>query len=114
MKKPSMKAVSYTHLDVYKRQEYGTGAIMGVPAHDQRDFDFARKYSIDVIPVINPPGEAPLDGATMTEAFDGDGIQCNSGIFDGMPSSEALPAMKDWFVSHGWGEKEVNLSLIHI
>jgi len=95
----------------YVLMEYGTGAIMGVPAHDQRDFDFARKYSIDVIPVINPPGEAPLDGATMTEAFDGDGIQCNSGIFDGMPSSEALPAMKDWFVSHGWGEKEVNFRI---
>jgi leucyl-tRNA synthetase len=91
--------------------EYGTGAIMGVPAHDQRDFDFARKYSIPVIPVINPPTGEVLDGKTMDVAFEEDGIQCNSGKFDGMPSSEALPAMTQWFVSSGWGEREINFRL---
>jgi leucyl-tRNA synthetase len=95
----------------YILMEYGTGAIMGVPAHDQRDFDFARKYSIPVIPVINPPTGEILDGRTMDVAFEEDGIQCNSGKFDGMPSSEALPAMTEWFVSSGWGEREVNFRL---
>ncbi|HOI82641.1 MAG TPA: leucine--tRNA ligase [Synergistales bacterium] len=95
----------------YILMEYGTGAIMGVPAHDQRDFDFARKYSIPVIPVINPPTGEVLDGKTMDVAFEEDGIQCNSGKFDGMPSSEALPAMTQWFVSSGWGEREINFRL---
>jgi leucyl-tRNA synthetase len=95
----------------YILMEYGTGAIMGVPGHDQRDFDFARKYGIPVIPVITPPGEEPLDGRTMEKAFEDDGVQCNSGRFDGLPTSEALPMMTDWFVSSGWGEREINFRL---
>lgn len=95
----------------YILMEYGTGAIMGVPAHDQRDFEFARKYDIPVRPVITPAGEDPLDGGVMEVAFEDDGIQCNSGQFDGLPTSESLSVMTEWFVSNGWGNREINFRL---
>ncbi len=61
----------------YVLSTYGTGAIMAVPAHDQRDFDFARQYGLEIIPVIQPEGE-PLDGATMAAAYVGPGVMVNS------------------------------------
>ena len=91
--------------------DYGTGAIMGVPAHDQRDFDFCRKYGIKIIPVINPEDGTLLDGDTMTHAFEDDGIVCNSGKFDGMKTSEAIPAMIDWGEKEGYCKREVNFKL---
>jgi len=94
----------------YILMDYGTGAIMGVPAHDQRDFEFARKYGIPVLPVINPEGEV-LDGSTMEKAFEGDGITCNSGHFDGLPTSRAIPEMIDWGVREGFCSREVNFRL---
>ncbi|MDH3308335.1 MAG: class I tRNA ligase family protein, partial [Acidimicrobiia bacterium] len=63
----------------YVLLSYGTGAIMAVPAHDQRDFEFARAFSLPVVPVIQPSDEAPLDGATMSESFVGPGTMVNSG-----------------------------------
>ncbi len=63
---------------------YGTGAIMAVPSGDQRDFDFARKYGLEIIPVVQPDDAEGLDGATMTEAWDGAGTMINSGILNGM------------------------------
>ena len=66
---------------------YGTGAIMGVPAHDQRDFEFARRFGIKIVPVIQPAGVV-LDAATMTEAYVGDGLMVNSDPFDGTPSGK--------------------------
>ncbi len=95
----------------YILMEYGTGAIMGVPAHDQRDFDFAKKFKIPVRPVITPPGQNILDGESMTVAYEDDGIQCNSGKFDGLSTSEALPAMTEWFAENGWGKREINFRL---
>jgi leucyl-tRNA synthetase len=74
--------------------EYGTGAVMSVPAHDQRDFDFARKYHLPIIPVIQPP-DAALDPATMTEAYTDEGVLFNSGRFDGMNNVDAKKAMVD-------------------
>ncbi|MDR1622849.1 MAG: leucine--tRNA ligase [Synergistaceae bacterium] len=94
----------------YILMDYGTGAIMGVPAHDQRDFDFCRKYGIPIIPVIQPEGET-LDGATMTAAFEGDGLSCNSGQFDGLPTQKAIPAMIDWGEKKGLCKREVNFRL---
>ena len=91
--------------------DYGTGAIMGVPAHDQRDFEFCRKYGIKVIPVINPEDGTVLDGDTMTHAFEDDGIACNSGQFDGMKTSEAIPAMISWGEREGYCKREVNFKL---
>ncbi|MEW5784720.1 MAG: leucine--tRNA ligase [Bacillota bacterium] len=68
---------------------YGTGAVMGVPAHDQRDFLFARQNNLPVRAVIQPPGEA-LNGATMTEAYTGPGTMANSGSFNGLSSTEGM------------------------
>ena len=68
--------------------DYGTGAVMGVPAHDQRDFEFARKYHLPVRVVVQPEGGA-LDGATMTEAYDGDGALVTSGEWTGQPWADA-------------------------
>ncbi|MDR2528724.1 MAG: leucine--tRNA ligase [Synergistaceae bacterium] len=96
----------------YILMDYGTGAIMGVPAHDQRDFEFCRKYGIEVIPVIQPAdAERPLDGAAMETAFEDDGISCNSGQFNGLPTQEAIQKMIDWGESQGLCKREVNFRL---
>jgi leucyl-tRNA synthetase len=72
--------------------EYGTGAVMAVPAHDQRDFEFARKYRLPVRVVVNPPGSA-LDASSMEAAYEADGILVDSGQFSGMGSVEAREAI---------------------
>ncbi len=90
--------------------EYGTGAVMSVPAHDQRDFDFARKYRLDMVVVIDRPDE-PLDVATMTEAYSQDGIMVNSGEFDGQPNRQAMEAIATYLEDHGMGRKTVNFRL---
>ncbi|RLB07631.1 MAG: leucine--tRNA ligase [Deltaproteobacteria bacterium] len=90
--------------------EYGTGAIMAVPTHDQRDFEFAKKYGIPMIVVIQPPGEK-LDPATMTEAYTGDGIMVNSGPFDGMDNRQAMEAITDYLQQKGIGRRAVNYRL---
>jgi len=72
----------------YALMEYGTGIVMGVPAHDQRDFLFARKYGIPVKVVIQHP-EGGLEGDTMEEAYVEDGVMENAGPFDGQPNREA-------------------------
>nr|MDP9127350.1 leucine--tRNA ligase [Pseudomonadota bacterium] len=69
--------------------EYGTGAIFGCPAHDQRDLDFARKYKLDVLPVVLPPDADPKTFAIGTEAYVGPGKIYNSGPFDGLTVEEA-------------------------
>src|SRR4026209_3049698 len=69
--------------------EYGTGAVMGVPAHDQRDFEFAREHDLEVRVVIQPPGEE-RDAASMTEAHDHAGVMVNSGPFDGESSPASI------------------------
>ncbi|GHS97737.1 leucine--tRNA ligase [Synergistales bacterium] len=94
----------------YILMDYGTGAIMGVPAHDQRDFEFARKYDIEIIPVIQPEGEH-LDGKTMKVAFVDDGTSCNSGEFDGLPTQKAIEAMIDWGEKNAYCAREVNFRL---
>ncbi|MCF7936638.1 MAG: leucine--tRNA ligase [Synergistales bacterium] len=94
----------------YILMEYGTGAIMGVPAHDQRDLDFARKYGIPVRCVIAPE-EGTLDEATMVTAFEEDGVQINSGEFDGLPTGEAIPRMIAWGEEQGYGQSEIHFRL---
>ncbi|MBA3637784.1 MAG: leucine--tRNA ligase [Acidobacteria bacterium] len=69
--------------------EYGTGAVMGVPAHDQRDFEFARKYNLPVTVVVHPAGDAAPVSEKMTAAVDADGVLVNSGIYDGITSDDA-------------------------
>ncbi|MCL2789047.1 MAG: leucine--tRNA ligase [Desulfobulbus sp.] len=72
--------------------EYGTGAVMAVPAHDQRDFEFARTYGLPIRVVVQPEGD-PLDPAAMTEAVDGPGVLVHSGPFTGMESTAAQQAI---------------------
>ena len=89
---------------------YGTGAVMSVPAHDQRDFEFARKYDLPVKVVIQPPGNE-LDPKKMTEAYTDDGVQANSAPFDGMPNREAMSKIIRHLEKNGWGEGTVNYRL---
>jgi leucyl-tRNA synthetase len=89
---------------------YGTGAIMAVPAHDQRDLDFARKYELPVKVVIQPEGP-DLDAETMTEAYVDEGRLVNSSVFDGQPNLEAIPAITDHLEEQGWGCHAVNFRI---
>ncbi|MGQ9824042.1 MAG: leucine--tRNA ligase [Desulfotomaculales bacterium] len=90
----------------YVLMEYGTGAVMGVPAHDQRDFEFARKYNLPVRVVICPPGEE-LDPETMTQAYEGPGVMVNSGAFDGLPNEEGKKAVVRYLEEKGLGRGKV-------
>jgi leucyl-tRNA synthetase len=74
----------------YVLMTYGTGAIMGVPAHDARDFAFARQFGLEVRPVIQPPDAAPLNGAEMTEAAAHSGVMVNSGPLTGTDADQAV------------------------
>ncbi|MDP8215265.1 MAG: leucine--tRNA ligase [Candidatus Euphemobacter frigidus] len=89
---------------------YGTGAVMAVPAHDQRDFEFARKYDIPLKAVIQPEGEE-LDPDKMTEAYVGPGIMVNSGPFTGRVNTEAMKDIIAWLSTEGIGEGTVNYKL---
>jgi leucyl-tRNA synthetase len=95
----------------YILMEYGTGVVMGVPAHDQRDFDFARKYKLPVIPVVRAKDGPIPDGDTMTEAIPADGIACNSGQFDGLETPAAIKKVAEWFEEKGIGKREVQFRL---
>jgi leucyl-tRNA synthetase len=90
--------------------EYGTGAVMAVPAHDQRDFEFARKYDLPVRVVIQPEG-GNLDGETMTEAYPDPGVMTNSGEFDGIPNEEAKTVIAEHLEEKSLGERTVNFRL---
>ncbi|MDD2736463.1 MAG: leucine--tRNA ligase [Desulfuromonadaceae bacterium] len=90
--------------------DYGTGAVMAVPTHDQRDFEFAKKYDLPLRVVIQPEGET-FDAATMREAFTEPGIMVNSEKFDGMQSNDAKEAIADYLHKQGKGAKTVNYRL---
>jgi len=90
--------------------DYGTGAVMAVPTHDQRDFEFAKKYDLPLIVVIQPEDQ-PLDPATMTEAWTGPGIMVHSDRFDGLNNEEAKEQIADYLAKEGIGDKTVNLRL---
>lgn len=90
--------------------EYGTGAVMSVPAHDQRDFDFAKKYGPDIVVVVKPH-DSDLDPALMTEAYVGDGVMVNSGQFNGMDNKKALDEIASFLEQKGIGEKTVSFRL---
>ncbi|MBM3215246.1 leucine--tRNA ligase [Candidatus Poribacteria bacterium] len=94
----------------YALMEYGTGAVMAVPAHDQRDFEFARKYGLAVKVVIQPE-DADLDPASMTAAYVDDGVQAHSGPFDGVPNRDAMQRITAYLAEKGWGERTVNYRL---
>jgi len=90
--------------------DYGTGAIMAVPTHDQRDFEFAKKYGLKLRVVIQPV-DVDLDEATMTEAYVDQGVLVNSGPFNGQRNLDALDSIADYLESIGMGHKTVNFRL---
>ena len=92
----------------YVLMSYGSGAIMAVPAHDQRDFDFATRYGIEIRTVIAPPD---WDGQPLTEAFVDDGPMVNSGQFDGLSVSDGGRAVTKWLSGQGKGDGAVNYKL---
>jgi leucyl-tRNA synthetase len=91
--------------------EYGTGAIFGCPAHDQRDLDFARKYGLPVVPVVAPEGVAANSFVIGDEAFVGDGVLINSDFLDGLGIAAAKTEMARRLVAIGAGEATVSFRL---
>jgi leucyl-tRNA synthetase len=91
--------------------EYGTGAVMAVPTHDQRDFYFAKKFNLSLVVVIQPPEKPALDSATMTEAYTGEGVLVNSGPFNGMTSEDAREAIAQHLEEKGLGKKAIHYRL---
>ena len=98
------------YISDYVMMDYGTGAIMAVPAHDQRDFDFAVKFDIDIIPVVDP-ADPEIDIHDLKEAFVAEGTMINSGEFDGMNNREAIKKMFSWLEEKGIGKKTINYKL---
>jgi leucyl-tRNA synthetase len=94
----------------YVLMEYGTGAVMGVPAHDQRDFEFARHQGLPIRVVVQPEGEQ-RDPDTMTEAYDHDGVMVNSGPFDGVRSPRSIERVTAWLEEQGRGRAAVTFRL---
>jgi len=95
----------------YVLMSYGTGAIMAVPAHDQRDFEFARKYDLPVIVVIQPPDEETIISEQMEEAVPASGEMVNSGPLTGTPGKVAFDRAVTYLEEHGIGERSVNYRL---
>jgi leucyl-tRNA synthetase len=91
--------------------EYGTGAVMAVPAHDQRDFEFARKFNLPVQVVVTPEGSPVPSADTLTEAVSNYGKLVNSGEFSGLTSEDALKRMTAWAQERGIGEGTVQYRL---
>jgi leucyl-tRNA synthetase len=94
----------------YVLLEYGSGIVMGVPAHDERDFQFAKKYNLPIRVVINPPGNE-LKPESMTNAYIESGIMTNSGKFSGMNSEKGIDAVTDFLAEQGLGGPSVNYKL---
>ncbi len=94
----------------YVLMGYGTGAVMGVPAHDQRDFEFARKYNLPVRTVISPDGSEPA-GIELNGAYEDEGVLVNSGRFNGLPSEEAKEAIIAYLEENNWGKRQVTYRL---
>ena len=90
--------------------EYGTGAVMAVPAHDQRDFEFARNYGLPIRVVIQPADRA-LTAASMTEAYVDEGVMVDSGAFSELPNTEGKEKIAAHADSCGWGKKKVRYRL---
>jgi len=91
----------------YVLMDYGTGAIMAVPTHDSRDFQFAKKYNLEMVVVIEPSG-GKLDTGEMQDAHEGSGVLVNSGGFNGLDNTEAIEKIADWMEKEGIGKKSVN------
>lgn len=98
------------YISDYVLMGYGTGAVMGVPAHDQRDFDFATKFGIDITPVVDP-GDPSIDLNNLKEACAAEGTLINSGEFNGLNNRVAIDRFIDLVEKEGIGKKTVNYRL---
>ncbi|MGI6114172.1 MAG: leucine--tRNA ligase [Mahellales bacterium] len=94
----------------YVLMEYGTGAVMGVPAHDQRDFEFATKYELPILPVIKPV-DGDLDMEHMDQAFTEEGIMINSGQFNGLSNKEGIKKVTEFLKKNKLGQAKVTYRL---
>jgi len=90
--------------------DYGTGCVMAVPTHDQRDFEFAKKFNLPLIVVIQPK-DRELDAEKMTEAYVDEGVLVNSGQFDGMVNTKVLEAIADFLEAEGKGKRTIQYRL---
>ncbi|MCW2277110.1 leucine--tRNA ligase [Heliophilum fasciatum] len=95
----------------YVLAEYGTGAVMGVPTHDQRDFEFAQKYALPLKVVIQPVGVPDLVADDMDHAYEDEGVLVNSDRFNGMNNNDALAAIAAYVEETGKGVRKVNFRL---
>jgi leucyl-tRNA synthetase len=94
----------------YVLMEYGTGAVMAVPGHDQRDFEFARTHGLEVRVVIQPEGEQ-VSGEDLRQAYPHEGVMVRSGPFDGVRSPESIELVTEWLEEHGHGRRAVTYRL---
>ena len=94
----------------YVLMDYGTGAIMAVPAHDQRDFEFAKKFNLEIIPVVEP-NDPEIDINDLKEAFVAEGKMINSEMFTGMDNKEAIAKIIEYLEENGIGRKTTNYKL---
>ena len=92
------------YISDYVLASYGTGAIMAVPAHDDRDYEFAKKFGIEIIQVLE-------GGDISKEAYTGDGVHINSGFMDGMNKEDAINAMIEWLEERKIGSKQINYKM---
>jgi len=88
--------------------DYGSGAVMAVPGHDQRDWEFAHKYGIEIKQVIQPAADSDLECDLNKEAFTEKGVLLNSGEFDGLTSEQAFDSIASWLESKDLGKRQVN------
>jgi leucyl-tRNA synthetase len=105
----------------YVLMTYGTGAIMAVPAHDLRDWEFARAFRLPITEVVRPPADwkpskeeaalAFVEDGRQRVPFAGDGTAVNSGAFDGLPTTEFKAKITAWLEERGQGQKKVNYKL---
>lgn len=98
------------YISDYVLMGYGTGAVMGVPAHDQRDFDFAKKFGLDIIPVVDG-GDSEVDLYNLDAAVKAGGVLINSGEYDGMSNDQAMEKIIEKLEKDGTGRKTVNYRL---
>jgi len=91
----------------YVLMGYGTGAIMGVPAHDERDLEFARKFQLQILPVVQAPGKTPEESIGFTEV----GTAINSPLIDGLARGEATARIIDWLEQNGRGRRDIRYKL---
>ncbi|MBQ3610808.1 MAG: leucine--tRNA ligase [Firmicutes bacterium] len=98
------------YISDYVLMGYGTGAVMGVPAHDQRDFEFAKKFDLEIIPVIEPE-DPEIDLNDLKEAFAAEGKVINSGEFNGLDNVDAIQKVAEAAEERGIGKKTINYRL---